>query len=96
MQALKKSDSIFSVAQVVSNVGSPPVVGLLAVIVSIAAVPTAQQMRWGLIYIAVAILLPVAYVFELVRRGKVTDFHLNTRSERFGPFIVTIGAGIIA
>ena len=64
-------------ARVISNVGSPPVVGLLAVLVSIAAVPTPQQMRWGLIYIVIAIIFPVIYIFDLVRRGKVTDFHLN-------------------
>ncbi|MBV7338576.1 phosphatase PAP2 family protein [Chloroflexi bacterium TSY] len=86
---------VYKIARVVSNIGSPPVVGLFAVFVSFYAAPSVRQASWGLVYIFIAILIPVMYVINLVRQAKVTDFHLSARSERIGPFIVTLGAGLV-
>ena len=84
------------IARLISNVGSPPIVGLLAVFVVMYQTSGSQQIVWGLAYIAIAVLVPLFYVVDLVRRGKVTDFHLSVREERTWPFIITIVAGLIA
>ena len=86
----------YRLARLISNIGSPPVIALLAVILVVFTASDNRQVWWGLLYIVVAILIPLFYVLDLVRRGKVTDFHLSSREERTWPFIVTIGVGIIA
>lgn len=88
------TQSVYKIARIVSNIGSPPMVGLFAVFVSFYAAPNIQQASWGLLYILIAILIPVIYVINLVRQAKVTDFHLSARQERIGPFVVTLGAGL--
>ncbi len=90
------TNATYKAARFISNVGSPPVTGLLAVIVSIYATPGPLQLRWGLLYIAIAVVIPIVYVLELVRRGQVTDFHLSSRTERMKPFFVTLGTAVVA
>lgn len=84
----------YRIARLVSNIGCPPVIGLLAVVVSVYASPIAHQARWGLLFAVVSVLIPVIYVLWLVRRGRVADFHLSARHERIGPFVVTLGSSV--
>ena len=89
------STAVHKFARLISNVGSPPVVAFLAVLVSVYA-PTKTGLTWvSILFILIAVILPILYVVELVRRGKVTDFHLPAREERAGPFFVTLIAGIV-
>lgn len=81
-------------ARVVSNVGSPPVVALIAVLISVYAPPQTGLTWVSIAFILIAVLIPILYVVQLVRSGKVTDFHLPARQERAGPFLVTLIAGL--
>lgn len=82
-------------ARIISNVGSPPVVALIAVLVSVYAPPKTGLTWVSIAFILIAVLIPIIYVIQLVRSGKVTDFHLPSRHERAGPFLVTLIAGIV-
>lgn len=86
---------IHKVARIISNVVSPPIIALVAVLVSVYAPPSQGLTLSGWLFILIAVLAPVFYVIWLVRSGTVTDFHLPSRSERFGPFLVTLVVGIV-
>lgn len=81
------------VARRVSDVLSPPVLtGWLAVILSgHGASSYHPALTWGGTYVALADLVPVAYIVQRLRRGLVTDLHLKVRAERTRPVLVTVG-----
>lgn len=89
------STAVRKFARLVSNVGSPPVVAFLVVLVSVYAPPRTGLTWVSILFILIAVVLPILYVLDLVRRGKVTDFHLPARQERAGPFLVALIAGIV-
>lgn len=89
------STAIYKVARLISNLISPPLIALAAVLISIYVPPNQGLTLPGWLFILIAILPPILYVVQLVRSGAVTDFHLPSRSERFGPFLATLVAGIM-
>lgn len=79
-------------ARLVSNVLSPPLVWA-AVVIPMAfhyADSREQAIIWSLIYAVLVCLVPVLYIFWMVRIGRIGDIHMKERRERFGPFIVSI------
>jgi hypothetical protein len=80
------------VARRVSDVFSPPVLsGGLAVILSgHGAASLGSTLTWGGTYVALADLVPVAYIIQRLRRGLVSDLHLRIRAERTRPVLVTV------
>jgi len=82
-------------ARLISNVGSPPIVAFVAVLISVYTPPKTGLTWVSMAFVFIAVILPIFYVVDLVRRGKVTDFHLPVRQERIGPFFVTFITGII-
>ena len=65
----------------VSQIGSPPVMGLVGAILCIIALRTGQGAFWTCLYILLSILAPTGYLFWLYHRGKITDIHLKVRRE---------------
>ena len=55
-----------------------------------------QAILWALVYGVLVSLLPLLYVVWMVRRGAIGDIHMNKRSERFRPFLVSILCTTIA
>jgi membrane-associated phospholipid phosphatase len=80
----------------VSQVGSPPVLGLGATALAAANLATTTAWRWGISYAALTILTPCLYISWLVYRGQVTDFHLPRRAERLRPLLVTLFVSLLA
>jgi hypothetical protein len=85
-------------ARLVSDILSPPMVwGVLAFPIAFRDAPSHQQaLLWALTYVVLVCLLPIVYVAMMVRRGKITDIHMQVREQRFRPFIVSLLCTTIA
>ena len=56
-------------------------------------VGTPAAWSWAVVYILLAVLAPLLYLFWLVRRGEVTDLDVQLREQRMRPLLVsTAGA----
>lgn len=79
-------------ARLVSNLLSPPLVWAVMVfpIAFRDAETTAQALTWALTYCLLVCVLPLLYVVWMVRRGHITDLHMELRQQRIRPFIVSI------
>ena len=80
----------------VSQVGSPPMLGLGVTALAAANVATATAWRWGITYAMLTILTPCLYISWLIYRGQVTDFHLPRRAERLRPLLMTLFVALLA
>ncbi len=72
----------------ISGVFSPLIIALAAVAVAGYAINDESVLTWIALYIALTIIPPTLYIMYLVRKGIVTDFHLNIRKERSKPFLI--------
>jgi len=77
-------------AHAISNVFSPPVFGVVGIFASAAVSGTWNALLWAVLFTAIAVGIPVLYIVWQLRLGKISDFHLRIRSERFKPMIVQI------
>jgi membrane-associated phospholipid phosphatase len=82
-----------TLARFVSEVASPPCLGLIAALLTARATGTWAAWAWAGLHALLAVLLPVLYIAWLVRRGRVTNMHLRVREERFRPLVFSIVAG---
>jgi membrane-associated phospholipid phosphatase len=83
-------------ALVISGVFSPLTVAIAAVAIAGLAIHDESALVWIAVYIALSILPPAIYIIYLVRKGMVTDFHLNVRKERAKPFLLmTINTAVV-
>lgn len=80
-------------AKYISNLLSPPGVITIAMLIFSAHL---NLWNWGLFYIFLVIGLPTLYVYWLLRKGKISDFHMRSREERMKPMYFTIAACILA
>ena len=83
-------------ARLISNIISPPLVGVLTAIAFILyAVPQPQTvfiwLSWGL---PLLIIPPLAYVVWLVHTGELADIHMPDRRSRLKPLAVILGWSI--
>lgn len=72
-------------AKGVSIIFSPPLLGILGLMMVGFSLNSAQGWAWLSIYAALNIVSPVIYLVMLMRRGEVSDFHMKDRLERFKP-----------
>ena len=77
-----------AIARWVSRLLSPPAYGLVGAAVLAGAGPAARA--WLVGYVALAVAVPLAYVFSLVMRGHAADFDLSVRGERTRPYLATL------
>lgn len=78
------------VARLISNVGSPPLVTSVTVILTAFKVAGSEAWIWAAIYVSLGILIPFLYVVWSVTRGQITDIHIRLREERRQPLLVTL------
>lgn len=79
-----------SLARVISNVGSPPVLTASAMCLTAATLSQPGVWLWASIYVVIAVLVPFFYLMRLVRRGEVTDLDVQYRAQRMHPLLITI------
>jgi len=84
------------VPRLVAEVFAPAqVVAALLVAMSIHTAPPGAAIRWALISILFASLLPMAYVIAQVRRRRLSDRHVSVRRQRRLPMVVAIASTLI-
>jgi len=79
-----------SVARVVSRIGSPPVSAVIGIVIMASAIGGSTGWLWALIYLVLSVPLPALYVVWKVRRGEITDFHIQVREQRLKPYGVIL------
>ena len=86
------------VARTLTNVLAPVPVGILALV--LIAGRYERSLRDALVWVAVSVLLvtlvPLAYIIYLLRRGEVSDLHLNRREQRPRIILVSLASWIVA
>jgi len=83
-------------ALLISGMFSPLTIAIAAVAIAGYAINDESVLLWITLYIALTILPPALYIMYLVRKGTVTDFHLNLRKERTKPFLLmTINTALV-
>jgi membrane-associated phospholipid phosphatase len=85
---ISSDDPRIRIARWISNILSPPVFGLLFLLLVGMAQPTTADQLWILFYMGVAILLPIGYIFWLLKKKQITDFHIKMRRQRYKPMFV--------
>ncbi len=74
---------------------APTVAALLVVVAWHTAATTADAVRWGLVSVLFASLIPFAYIIRGVRRRRFTDHHVSVREQR--PIVLLFGiASVLA
>jgi membrane-associated phospholipid phosphatase len=84
------------VAYWVSQIASPPVLGVAVALLAAAALATPAAWLWSVIYLVLAIGVPCLYIVWLVRRGELADVHLPVREQRIRPMLCAVGAALAA
>ena len=77
-------------ARIISTIFSPPLLAMASLIIAAQAVEDEPVLYWTVIAIVLFVLIPSIYVFSLVRRGHVTDFHIKIREQRAWPFLIIL------
>ena len=85
-------------ARLVSNLLSPPMIwAIMAFPIAFRDAETQQQaLTWALVYGSLVCLLPLLYVAWMVRRGVISDLHMQVRQQRLRPFVVSLICTTIA
>lgn len=78
------------IATFVSNAFSPPLVVVYGTLISAPFLKVSSPWLWSIIFLFLFVVPPTAYVYFLLKNGKVTDFHINTRKERLKPLIIIL------
>ncbi len=83
-------------AAVVSLVASPPVLTIVAMATLAWQSFEPGVWNWVWLHSVIAVIIPLAYLVQLVRRGRVSDIDIESRKERFGPLGVTVFCTAVA
>ena len=85
-------------ARLVSDLLSPPVVwAVMAFPIAFRDARSQQQaLTWALVYTVLVCVLPVLFIGWMVRRGSISDLHMQVRQQRIRPFIISIICTTIA
>lgn len=84
------------VARWISRVSSPPLAAIGGAIFSASEITGSNAWHWVLFIVCFNVLLPSGYILWLKRHGKVTDFDVFLREQRFWPYIFSISCGAIS
>ncbi len=95
-EAVSRADWERRLARLVSGLFSPPLLVLVGVFLAATAIDTAQVWRWSAFYIFTALIIPMVYILWQVRRGKISDFHMQERSQRIVPMLLMMACSLAA
>lgn len=83
-------------ARAISDLTSPPVLAIPALILAVAGSDVSGTYRFAMVYLAVAVVVPVVYVMWLLKSGRIEDFHLPVRADRVRPFLASLFCSLLA
>ncbi len=93
---LPQTDSLLlRLAWWITQIGSPPVLGMAGILLVGVALGFGQHWPLLLLYGTLALLLPFGFVLWLLRQGKVSDYNLTKREERFWPMVVSVASALV-
>lgn len=75
-------------ARLISGLLSPLSIAIAAIAIACYSLNDDSALSWMALYLVLSILPPTIYVMYLVRKGIVSDFHLNVREERTKPLLI--------
>ncbi len=85
-----------SLARLISYLFTPPLLGLVGIILVGQAIGTPTGWRWSIFFILANLLAPLLYIFWKIQQSEITDFHIQLREQRMKPLIITMISAIIA
>jgi membrane-associated phospholipid phosphatase len=78
-------------ARTFSNIVSPPVIfAVLGLALSLAEAGLWPGFLWAAVFGFFVSLAPILFILFMMRIGRITDLHMNTRQERYLPYLVSI------
>lgn len=77
-------------ARYVSNIFSPPLTVLYGVMIVTPYLELQARWTWSLLFVALFVLPPTLYVYILMQRGIITDFHIKVREQRIKPMLLIL------
>ncbi len=83
-------------ARLISDLFSPAALAAPCLLLGVWASDVPGTYRYALLYFAIAVPLPVAYVVWLVKSGRASDFHLPERRDRTVPFLLALATAVCA
>ncbi|MBI4927138.1 MAG: phosphatase PAP2 family protein [Anaerolineae bacterium] len=84
------------VARWISRFTSPPLLAATGSMLTAIRVSESGAWLWALFSISFTIIVPAAFILVLRKRGKVTDFDVFVREQRFWPYMVSVSCALIA
>lgn len=82
------SDWLKVIAYYISAIFSPPLTGLYGILLCSYAVDYPSIFFWAILFLSLFLLLPTMYIFYLVKKGMITDFHMKNREQRIKPLSI--------
>ncbi len=79
-----------SLAVAVSQIASPPVMAVAAAYLAAGVHGQPAAFGWATLHVVAMVLVPLAYLARLLRRGTVSDLDVYRREERWRPFLATV------
>ncbi len=83
-------------ARWISRVSSPPLLAVGGTLMTAVTITGAVAWFWAVFSISFSILVPSLFVIWLLRRGKITDFDVYVREQRFWPYMVGISCSALS
>ena len=88
-------------ARWVSRIASPPLLAISGTFLTAAQITSWQSSGnsawwWALFMVTLTVLMPCSYVLYQVKRGKVTDFDVYLRGQRFWPYVISLVCAAIS
>lgn len=77
-------------ARYISNVFTPPLSVLYGILIVTPYLEVSYRWSWSILFLALFVIPPTLYVYILMQRGIVTDFHINVREQRLKPMLLIL------
>ena len=74
----------------ISQIGSPPVLGLLPLVLILTSLSLPGIWLWSVVYVLLAMVAPVTFLIWQVVHGQVSDLDVHLREQRKSSMLVTI------
>jgi len=83
------------VARWVSRLASPPLLAVICTALTAARSATSGAWGWAGFLVGFTILVPTLFIVWLLRQGKITDFDVYVRKQRFWPYVISLSCGAL-
>jgi membrane-associated phospholipid phosphatase len=84
------------IAYIISQVFSPAIITSVLVFYAAYLSPEDSALRWAIVYLVLSLLVPVIFLLNLMRIGKVSDLDVQIRRERVLPMRFTLACALLA